>query len=339
MEEVRRRDLLRSAAGLASVAAVGSTAGCLDSVPFIGGSSGALDAIPENADALMYANIDVIREDSGVETLTNAYLDRRSESDYYEGPEDFDEVLAEFEDESEIDPTKLHEITAFSEFGGSDYETFEEYGAAIIDADLTAENIKDSLENADNIDFEEAEHSGSVVYEPEEEGGPWVGALPSDQIVVGTEDAVHDAIDVKNGDEDPLEGELKEAYTSTREAPFRFATNMPDPDDSGSVPENSGSGDDSIDFSPLEDVNTVAGTVYRDGDIRGLEVTMNAEDESAAEDLTEMLNGVRDRLDEEIEDGDAEDILADITIEQSGSSVTTSLEKTIAELEELIEDA
>ena len=338
MQGMQRRDLLRSAAGLASVAAVGSTAGCLDSVPFVGSSSGALDAIPDDADALMYANIDVVREDKGVETLTNAYLDKRSESDYYEGPEDFDEVLDEFEDESDIDPTKLHEMTAFSEFGGSDYETFEEYGAAIINADLTAENIKDSLEDADNIDFEEAEHSGSVVFEPEAEGGPWVGALPSDEIVVGTEDAVHDTIDVKNGDEDPLEDELKDAYTSTRDAPFRFATNMPDPDDS-TIPESDGSGDDSIDFSPLEDVNTVAGTVYRDGDTRGLEVTMNAEDESAAEDVTEMLNEVRDEVESETDNGDAEDILEDVTIEQNGSSVTSSIERTISELEELIEDA
>ncbi len=338
MASMQRRELLRSAAGLASVAAVGSTAGCLDSVPFVGSPSGALDAIPDDADALMYANIDVIREDEGVETLTNTYLDRRSESDYYEGPEDFDEVLEEFEDESDIDPTKVHEITAFSEFGGSDYETFEEYGAAVVNADLTAENIKDSIENADNIDFEEAEHSGSVVYEPEEEGGPWVGALPSDEIVVGTEDAVHDAIDVKNGDEDALSGDLKDAYTSTRDAPFRFATNMPDPDDS-SVPEESGTGEDSIDFSPIEDVETISGTVYRDGDTRGLEVTMNAEDEDAAEDVEEMLKEVKDELDSEIEDGGAEEVLEDITIERNGSSVTSSLERTISELEELIEDA
>jgi len=339
MVTLQRRELLRSTAGLASVAAVGSTAGCLDSVPFVGGASGALDAIPEDADALMYANIDIIREDEGVETLTNTYLDKRSESDYYEGPEDFDAVLDEFEDESETDPTELHEITVFSEFGGEDYETFEQYGGAIIDADLTAENIKDSLENADNIDFEEAEHSGSVVYEPEEEGGLWVGALPSDEIIVGTEDAVHDAIDVKNGDEDALQGELKDAYTSTRDAPFRFATNMPDPDESGSIPENSESGDDSIDFSPLEDINTIGGSVYRDGDTRGMEVTMNAEDESAAEDVAEMLNDVRDEIESETENEDAEAILGDVTIEQNGSSVTTSLEKTISELEELIEDA
>ena len=284
---MQRRELLRSAAGLASVAAVGSTAGCLDSAPFIGSSSGPLGAIPADADALMYANIDVIREDEGVETLTNAYLDERSEFDYYEGPEDFDEVLEAFEDEADIDPTKLHEITAFSEFGGSDYETFAEYGGAIVNTDLTAEKIKDSLENADNIDFEEAEYSGSVVYEPEAEGGPWVGALPSGEVVVGTEDAVHDAID----------------------------------------------------FSPLEDIDTVAGTVYRDGDTRGLELMMNAEDESAAEDVAEMLNEVRDEFESETNNGDAEAILEDITIEQNGSSVTSSIERTISELEALIEDA
>jgi uncharacterized protein YjbJ (UPF0337 family) len=331
--------MMRSPAGLASVAALGSTAGCLDSVPFVGSASGALEAIPESADALMYANTDTIREDDGVRTLTNTYLDKRSESDYYEGPEDFDEVLQDFQDESDIDPTKLHEITVFSEFGGSDYETFAEYGAAIIDADLTAENIKDSLANADDIDFQEATHSGAVVYEPDEEGGPWVGALPSNEIVVGTEDAVHDSIDVKKGDKNALSGELKEAYTSTRDAPFRFATRMPDPEDNESIPQESGSGDDSVDYSPLEDVDTIAGTVYKDGDTRGLEVTMNTADESAAGDVAEMLEDARDQLESLTEDGDAEDILADITIEQDGSSVTSSLERTISELEALIEDA
>jgi len=332
MNEIGRRKLLRSAAGLASVAALGSTAGCLDSVPFVGGSSGAVNAVPDSSDALMYANVDTIREDEGVKTLTNTYLEQRASYGGGDELEDYEDVLELIEDEYDIDPAQVHEVTAFTEYGD---QLASDYGGAIVKAELSAEEFKDAIEEWDNINFEESERSGSVVYEPEEEGGPWVGTLGSNQVVIGTEDAVKDAMDVSNGDDDALGGDLKSAYDNARDAPVKFAADVPDPEDYSSLPEED-EGGDSIDFGPIADVETLSGAVYKNGDARGLEVTLNATDNDAAEDVEEMLNDVKDEIEGSVS-GTAEDILDDISIERNGSSVTVSVEKTISELEDIIE--
>jgi hypothetical protein len=49
-------------------------------VPLVGDSSTAMDSVPVDADAAVYADLDTIREDEGVRTLTNTYLSSRRES-------------------------------------------------------------------------------------------------------------------------------------------------------------------------------------------------------------------------------------------------------------------
>ncbi|MDS0259919.1 hypothetical protein NDI56_10990 [Haloarcula sp. S1CR25-12] len=339
MKHIERRKLLRTAAGLASVAAVGSTAGCLDSAPSTAESSDVLDAIPAGADAVAYANVDTIRQDEGVKTLTNTHLEQRSQYEYYDGPEDFDGLLGHIEDEWETDPSNVHEATVFSEFGGTDDELFAEYGGVVLRADLEAEDVKRGLENVENIDFSEVEHSGSVVYEPESADGRWVGSLSTDRVVVGTEDAVYDAIDVQNGDSDTIDSEVENAYTETRDAPVRFAGRMPSPSDNPAVPESVAKrSDEPIDLTPLDDVDTLRGSVYRDDDVRGLETTLAASDRDAAADATDVVTELRDRAQSSIPYGSVADLVGDISVEQDGSSVKASLRKTVSELDSVLED-
>ena len=332
-----RRSFLQAAGGLAAVAAAGSTAGCLDAVPFIGGG-GQLAAVPEDSSAIMYANVDTVREDEGVQTVTNAYLSARSESEWYDGPEDYEEALDEFEDDADLDPEGLHELVAFAEYGGDYGLVNNDYTAAIMEADWEIDDVIDSLEESNGVEYDEDEHSGQPFYEPEEDYASFAGVLSDDRIVVGQEDAVEDAIDADQGEDDGIDDELSGAYSDTRSAAVQYASVMPDPGEYDNVPETYGYGEEEVDLGVLEDVTTVAGSVYAEGDTRGIAVTMAADDEDAASDLADVTEGVLAYAEENTYNETAVDLIGDVEVSEDGTDVTVSFEKSVGELEDLIDE-
>jgi len=332
-----RRSFLRATAGLTAVAAAGSTAGCLDSVPIIGGG-GELSAVPEDADGVMYADIATVLEDDGVRTVANAYYGARSESDWYEGPADFEEALEQFEDETDLDPEGANEVVAFGGYGGEYNIIDSEYGAFVLDAEWETDDVIDSLEESNDEDYSEEEHEGQPFYEPEEDFNSFVGVLGDDRVVVGQQDAVEEAIEADQGEDDGVSDELSSAYSDTRSAPVRFTSIMPDPGEYDTVPESYGRGDSAVDLGVLEDVETVSGSMYIDGDTRGIEVIMAADDEDTAGDLADVVEGAIAYAEDNTYDETAQELLGDLEVEESGSNVTITFERTIDELEELIEE-
>lgn len=337
-EHRSRRSFLRASAGLASVAAVGSTAGCLDSVPLIGGG-GELNAVPEDTSGLLYADIDTIRTDEGVTQVANAYYEAMGEYDYYDGPESWEEALDEFEDEIELDPREAHEIVGFAGYGGDYGLVDDEYTAVVVWAEWDADDVTDSIaRNDDDLEFEEDEHEGQTVYEPSEDWTSWVGVLGDGQYVVGQEDAVEDAIDATKGEDDGLESEVRNAYSNTRSAPFRFASLVPDPGEYDTVPESYGRGDEAVDLGVLEDVATVGGSIYDDGDTYGMAATLAADDSETAENLADIIDGAIAVYQDRTYNETASDLVDELDVSQDGSSVTVTFEQTLADLTDLIEE-
>lgn len=333
-----RRSFLRASAGLASVAAIGSTAGCLDSVPFVGGG-GQVNAVPEDANGIMYANLDAIRDDDGVKQVANAYYSAMAEYEYYDGPEDFEEALEDFEDNTDLDPSEAHTVVSFAGYGGEYGLLDNEYSAVIVTADWSADDVTDSIAGGnDNVEFEEDTREGKTIYEPSEDYYSYVGVLNDGRYVVGQEDAVEDTIDAVTGNDDGLEKEVKNAYSNTRSAPIRYASIMPDPGEYDSVPESYGRGENEVDLGVLEDVDSVSGSVYRNGDTRGFAATLAADDSDTASNLADIIDGAIAVYRDNAYDETAKDLADDLDVSQNGSSVTISFEKTISELTDLIEE-
>ncbi|WP_324665175.1 hypothetical protein [Haloarcula sediminis] len=337
MREIARRDALQVVAGLASAAAVGTAAGHLTPAP----ATTPPDTVPATADGLVYADIDVLRQDGGLRALTTAALQQRAQyvsADADGGPRTVDAVLADVESEFDTDPAKAHRATAFGDIGGDGDERFSGYAGVVLDAELSAEDVKSGIENLDDIDFSELDASGTVVYEPESADGPWVGGLGSDRVVVGTEAAVYDVVDVQNGETAAVGEPVRGAFADARDAPVRFAGRLPDPSDNDAVPASVDSGGRSIDLTPLDRAATLAGAVYRDGDVRGLETTLDAATTAAASDVTSVVRQLRERAESELRDGTLADLVGDIAVERDGATVTASVERTTGELQSLTDD-
>jgi len=351
MSQQDRRSFLRGSAAIATLGVTGALAGCsTNRIPVVGSSSSVPSTVPKDSDSVVYADIDTILADDGVRTLTNTYLAQQSQYEYYDGPESIDEWISEIEDEWETDLESIDQATAFGEFGGEDYETYDpEYGAAIVNADFTVEDARSSFEEVSDQDMEDDEYNGQVVFETED-GDLWIGTLGSEgSIVIGTEDGVKDAIDVSQGDEDTLEDELSNAFSNTRESPFRFASYVPDTGEDEPIPEETTRYDsredeenETYDLTVFDDVEVVSGAVYVNGETRGMEVSLIADSSDTATELAELLQEMQDDWVSMWEDHDedvAQDIastLSDVDISQTGSTVTSSLEKEISELDSLI---
>lgn len=331
MKQIARRDALQAVAGLTSVAVVGTVAGRLNPAP----ATAPPDAVPATADGLVYADADILRQDDGLRALTTAALQQRAQYVSADGsPRTVDALLADLESEFDTDPTKVHRATAFGDIGGD--ELFGGYAGVVLDAELSAEDVKSGIENLDDIAFSELEESGTVIYEPDSADGPWVGGLGSDRVVVGTEAAVYDAVDVQNGETATVGEPIRGAFTDTRDAPVRFASRLPDPSDNDAVAATVDGGGQSIDLTPLDHAATLGGAVYRNGDVRGLETTIDAADTAAAIDVTSVVRELRECAESELRDGAVADLVGDITVERDGATVTASVERTTGELRSMV---
>lgn len=334
MRELTRRDALRAAAGLVSVGAVGTAAGRLGSVP----PADSLDAVPAVADALASANVDRLRRDDEMETLTDTALHLRSQFGAGDSV-NTETLLADIEARSDTDPRHVHGATVFTALDGGEDGPFGDYRGAVLEADLTAEAVKDGVANFDDIAFEELRRSGSVVYEPETDDGLWVGSLPSGNVVVGTEPAVSDAVDAANGEAPSLDGTVENAYRDTGAAPVRFAARMPSPYGNDGVPTTlDGDGDRSVDLGPLETVSVLAGSVSADSGVLELSATLWATDSDAAGDVAATVTDVRDYTAAELEDDAVADLVGDVGVRRRGSAVQLSVERTAGQLRSLTGD-
>lgn len=311
------------------MAAAGTAAGALGAA---GTTNGARDAVPSNAEALVDANIGVLRRDDGMRTLADAALYQRAQFAGDTGPASVAALHADARASFDTDPARLHRVTAF----GSVSDPAGGYRGVVLEADVTAQAIKTGFENLDDIAFDELRESGSVVYEPESADGPWVGSLPGERLVVGTEAAVHDAIDTANDEAASIGGAVAGAYTNTREAPVRFASRLPGPSDSDAVPSaldiDTGR---PVDLGPLDDATTLSGAVYGSGDTRGLAVTLTADSAGAADEVATLLSELRDRLEADLDDDRLAAVIGDVAIRRDGATVRSWVEKSVAELESL----
>lgn len=142
-------------------------------------------------------------------------------------------ALDEVENETGLDPRAAEQVITFSQ--RQENFTSPPYQAAIVEADWAKSDVVDAIEENTNRSYRNTTVDGVTVYKPEpreEENvttfGPpepdqWVAVLDDDEYVFGTEQAVNDTVQVEVGDADPVDGDLRRAFDSTRDGYLRYA--------------------------------------------------------------------------------------------------------------------
>jgi hypothetical protein len=336
-----RRDVLRTAAAVGATGLVSGLAGCstvADNLP-IGGETN-VDLVPEDAESVTHVDVNAVLDDEATKRLMNAYIEKAKESDYYDGPDDYEEAREDWEDETELPTSAVKNQVSFSEY--SEYGVVGEYYGTIVEADWPEDEVVSNYEENQEIEYDDDDYEDYTIYVPEESPEyrtpPIIGVISDGTYVTGPESAVEDVIDVDRGEEDALEDPLKSGFEDTRNAPVRYVGEMPpfvQQEDEFTGPEG-----EVYSLEAVQDAEYASGSVYKSGDTRGTEMTIRASDENDAQDIEDLVSGyisvVRGQEDVSSE---LKTILEETTVERNGKDVTVSYEASVDRLEELLEEA
>lgn len=313
-------------------------AGCstvADNLP-IGGGGGQVRFVPEDAESVTYVDASAVLDDEATRRLMNAYIDQVSSSDYYDGPADYEEAREQFEEETDLPPSEVDYQVSFSEY--SDYGVVGEYYGTIAKADWDEDEVVDAYEENYRVEYEDDDYEDHTVYVTESDYVPQIGVLEEGLYVTGPIPAIEDVIDVKRGEEDPLDDPLKSGYTSTRSAPVRYVGEIPP--SMQRQEEFTGPEGEVYSLEAIQDAEYAAGSVYKSGNKRGTRTSIRADDEADAKDIEDLMSGYISVLEgQEDMDEEAEEILGNVTVERNGRDVVVSYEATVERLEELLDEA
>lgn len=323
----------RKAVVALALAALVATAGCTS---FLGGDDGSggdakLDSVPADAQMVGYVDVDGAVGDDSLRSLTNTLLETQAENAEYDpGPASVPELLDEFENESGLDPAGVHDVTYFASTDTDAPMAGESAGMI-----LTSEYSEDELVSAmreDGSELSETTYGETTLYTYGYEGSSALAVLGDGTFALGDRSSVESVVDVRAGDTDALNGELRTTYENTRDGYARFAMDVPQED----VPADQIGAGSPVDTSAFNTVQFVSGSFYTSGDEVGLEVDLTSEDESSASRTYDVVDGAIGMYSGMVED-ELRATLEKLTVSQDGDTVTVSYTNTVSDLEEQIE--
>jgi hypothetical protein len=309
---------------------VGAVAG-VDPLGLVDDGGADLALVPAGADTVSYVDVDQATSDPAIREVVDTWLEVEPGS-----PDTMAGALARFENETGLDPNALHHATAFSRYEESTGEGASDYSATILRSDWAESDVVDAIESRDEVTLERRTYNGVAIYAPRgDDGTPeaasdsWLAVLGDGTYVLGTERAVRDVVDVHQGDAETLDGKLKNAFQNTRDGYLRFAVNVPEE----RVPSGESA---SVDTSKYRDVEMLSGSYYTATGKLGLEMTMHATDESAADDIADVTDGALSLLAGTSENEELKQTLRAVEVEQDGDDVSITYENSVDEVQELV---
>jgi hypothetical protein len=316
-----RRGLLRAGAGLTGLAAVGTLAGCQDA-PIIGDgdAGGVIDDVPAASQFVLQAEVGAILEDQQLRDAVNALL---SDADIAPETTAVSEILDEAEGEFGLDPRQAETMTVF---GATEEAAGYLYTGAILSTSWSDEQIESLIGDRTGI-TEPDTYGETPVYKLPQDPPLWF-ALPGDgEVIVGSEDATSDVLDLRGGDGTAVSGDLREDFTGTADGYVRFAATVP----ADQLPQDEFGPEMAGVFRKLQSIH---GSVAR-GESRELSVTMELADTDAATTLEEQLNQGLTMIRQQAADAETafprdleertRDTLENTTISRSGTAITLTM--------------
>jgi len=281
---------LRSSLLAVALVAVVVTAGC-SSVPGMGGNGGggagpALDTVPEGSTAVFHADVNGALNDDSMRTALNGTVTMAAGPADVGGTTSLDDMLREIENNTGLDMTAMHGVTAFSKSAAAvSGPTTTEYSAAVLATDWSEDEFIGALRQNTDADVSASEYAGQTVYTaPAEES--WVGVIGDGRFVVGSERAVKDAMDVSAGDASAFDNDVRSAFESTSEGHLRYAASVPQDE------LNASDVDTQYSTAVFDQVSTVSGSLTTvSGGNLSMTATMAFESRSAATDAQEVIDG------------------------------------------------
>lgn len=310
------------------------TAGCAGSIAGLGADGDAagphLDSVPASAEYVAYVDAAGMASDESLRSIANAALDARTEYDD-DAPADVDAVFEAAENDSGLDPTKVEAVTAFGTTPENPM-TDEASAAMVLATSYSEADLVAAMENQ-GAEFSEETYGDATLY-VSERGSDYervLAVLGDGEFAVGDRSTVERVVDVRAGDADALGGDLKGAFEDTTDGYVRFAMAAPSGDASEAVASQA-----PMDASALQSVEYVSGSFATgDGNVTTT-VSLVAASESDAQQTYDLVDGVLS-LYSSMDEGEFQDALDGVSVEQDGDTVTVAHTDTVENVESQVE--
>lgn len=359
----RLRQFLSSPEGkaLALTALVVLTAGCSGLMGSDGGGQGTpLDDIPEGVDVVMHFESGVL-EDPTTEELMNGLIDLDTGQAGEMGedqPENWEEVLQQFEEETDLRVSGFHSMTVFGKSSGLSAATEgmgensqgmnsdqQDYAGVIMQTDYTwQEMVEAADQNPDS--FSEETYNGVTVYvnesvenmEQVDQSG-WVADMGEGKYVLGPKNVVQDVIDTNQGNMASFSGDIRQAYESAPDGYMKMAANVTD--DATQAASSAAGGGMMMGASSLQGAEIMTMSYHTGMDTMTFEMEMQMASAEQAQEIADLqsLLTMSASGEESPSPGESPAAWAAQTLEfeQDGNTVTMSFSASPAEILDLFE--
>jgi len=286
----------------------------------------ATEFIPQDANLIANIQISEILNDRD---LRDAYDEAEKEAGQ---PQTFEEALDELADEVGIDLRDFSEVVIFA-----DIATIAQTGylGVIVEGSFNETQLINNIEQQAGQELTASNYKGYTLYtDAGQESG--ITFLSSRVLLVGTMEAVRDAIDVSKGDQEQLSGIVVDTYNQLGDALIKLAFELPE-EATDALTEELIPGGIPISLDPFADIDIVGFALNKAGETITIQITPHFLSTDSAQDARDTLSGAISLLRLTLEIPEINQLLGKVEVSVTDSWVTIALEITVSEIEWLIE--
>jgi hypothetical protein len=349
-----------------AIAALMVTAGCVGSLGGDGNGNGTQDGTATVADqrapaasavparAQMIASYDTgMITDPTTQAVANAYL-RQVIPEDSEQPRTVEGYLEEARGvasaQSNLSLAAVSGATMFVEYpemesmmGAGATRQPTPYVGVLVESAWSEDDVVSLLERSASAEVDEETYKGTTLYtSTSSETTVAFGKYGENRWVLGTIAAAKDAIDVAEGDAEPVSGQLKTAYEGTADDGYvRFAATVPQQYRrvmNSPMADRASMG--GVSPSSFSNVTAVAGSYYteggQDGTV-GTNLVMTFDGGEPADSVKRQIDGGLALLQDNVENETVKTQLDAIDVTRDGRTVTIQYESSVGEIRTAIE--
>ena len=286
----------------------------------------AIELVPQDANLIANIQISEIINDGD---LRDAYAEFEKEPGQ---PQTIEEALDELVDEIGIDLRDFSEAVIFA-----DITTIEQadYLGVIIEGTFNETQFIGNIEQQAGEELITSDYKGYTLYTDEgEEFG--IAFLTSRMLLLGTMEAVKDAIDVSKGDREQISGIIVDAYNRLGDALIKVAFELPE-EVGEALTEEVVPGEIPISLDPFADIDIVGFAINKRAETITIQIIPHFLSTDSAQDAKDTLSGAIILLRGTLEVPEIKELLGKIEVSATDSWVTIAFEITISEIEQLAE--
>jgi len=286
----------------------------------------ATEFIPQDANLIANIQVSEIIND---QDLRDAYDEAEKEAGQ---PQTIEEALDELVDETGIDLRDFSEVVIFA-----DTATLAQAGylGVIVEGTFNETQFIDNIEQESGEEFTTSDYKGYVLYTDEgEEFG--IAFLTDRMLLLGTMEAVKDAIDVSKGDREQISGIIVDTYNRLGDALIKFAFELPE-EAREALTEELVPGEIPISLDPFADIDIVGFAINKRAETITIQINPHFVSTDSAQDAKDTLSGAISLFRGMLQVPEIKELLGKIEVSVTDSWVMIALEITLSEIERLTE--